>query len=58
MKANLIWWGSLGLSVAMLVGLLTALFFQPAFPIAYSILEGFGLIGASVDGVSIIYIHT
>ncbi|MFD2252962.1 C47 family peptidase, partial [Lactococcus formosensis subsp. bovis] len=45
---------SLGISGAMLIGLLTALFFQPAFPVAVMILEGLGLVGAGIDSIGII----
>ncbi|MFK4954370.1 C47 family peptidase [Lactococcus garvieae] len=40
---------NLGMSTAMIIGMLTALFFQPAFPIAVAILEGLGIIGNGVD---------
>lgn len=46
--------GSLGISGAMFIALLTALVFQPAFPVAVAILEGLGLVGASFPTIEVI----
>ena len=40
---------NLGMSGALIVGMLTALFFEPAFPVAVAVLQGLGLVGNGID---------
>lgn len=37
------------MSGALIVGMLTALFFEPAFPVAVAVLQDLGLVGNGID---------